>query len=182
MEIAVFPWFHFPYIYIYGYGTKRKRDFPLFAVNGIGKRNGTTVYICCNLKWKPKTKAQAIFLNPFTVCSSCKRKFVVCPFVDKEPKESYPFANSLNGRVQCEGGRGPRWLPQRWQQRFAVNQLGNDAQGWAISAMHEPVKSWKKKCSLLNCSSQDGGTLLLLLAAHLKETTCVGSFFFFWEL
>jgi hypothetical protein len=25
-------------------------------------------------------EAQAIFFNPFTVCSSCKRKFVVCPF------------------------------------------------------------------------------------------------------
>jgi hypothetical protein len=25
-----------------------------------------------------KTEAQAIFLNTFTVCSSCKQKFVVC--------------------------------------------------------------------------------------------------------
>jgi hypothetical protein len=31
---------------------------------------------------KRKTETHEIFLNPFTVCSSCKRKFVVCPFVD----------------------------------------------------------------------------------------------------
>jgi hypothetical protein len=34
-----------------------------------------------------KTEAQAIFLNPFTVRSSCKRKFIVCPFVDEETTE-----------------------------------------------------------------------------------------------
>ncbi len=33
-------------------------------------------------KIKRKTKAQAIFLNPFTVCSFCKRKFVFSQFVD----------------------------------------------------------------------------------------------------
>jgi hypothetical protein len=46
---------------------------------------------------KRKKKAQAIFLNPFTVCSSCKRKFVVCPFVDEETNGSFPFADGLNG-------------------------------------------------------------------------------------
>ncbi len=35
-----------------------------------------------NRKWK--TEAQAIFLNPFTVCSLCKWKFVVCLFVDEK--------------------------------------------------------------------------------------------------
>ncbi len=35
-----------------------------------------------NRKWN--MEAQVIFLNPFTVCSSCKREFVVFPFVDKE--------------------------------------------------------------------------------------------------
>ncbi len=44
-----------------------------------------------------KTEANAVFLSPSTVCSSCKRKFVVCPFVDKETNRSYPFANGLNG-------------------------------------------------------------------------------------
>jgi hypothetical protein len=38
----------------------------------------------------------AIFLNPFTVCSSCNRKFVICPFVDEEKNGHYPFANGLN--------------------------------------------------------------------------------------
>ncbi len=45
---------------------------------------------------KQKMKAQAIFLNLFTVCSSCKWKFVVCPLVDEKTNGSYPFANALN--------------------------------------------------------------------------------------
>jgi hypothetical protein len=44
-----------------------------------------------------RKEVQAIFLNPFTVCSSRKRKFDVCPFVDKETNRSNPFANRLNG-------------------------------------------------------------------------------------
>jgi hypothetical protein len=59
--------FHFPYIY---------------------------EYICCC--FKRKTEAQAIFLNLFTVCSSCKRKFVVCPSVNEETNGSYLFANGRN--------------------------------------------------------------------------------------
>ncbi len=43
---------------------------------------------------KQETEAQAIFLIWFTIGSSCKQKFVVCPFVDKE---SYQFANGLHG-------------------------------------------------------------------------------------
>jgi hypothetical protein len=42
-------------------------------------------------------EAWAIILYLFTVCSSCKPKFVVCPFVDEETNGSYPFANGLNG-------------------------------------------------------------------------------------
>ncbi len=41
--------------------------------------------------------SQRMFFNPFTVFSSCKRKFVVCPFVDEETNRSYPFANRLHG-------------------------------------------------------------------------------------
>ncbi len=41
-----------------------------------------------DIKWKEKKiEAQAIFLNLFTVCSSCKRKFVVCLFVMKKHTE-----------------------------------------------------------------------------------------------
>ncbi len=46
---------------------------------------------------KRKMEDQAIFLDSFTVYSLCKRKFVVCPFVYKETKGSYPFANGLTG-------------------------------------------------------------------------------------
>jgi hypothetical protein len=41
------------------------------------------------------SEAQAIFLNPFTVC--CEKRFVVCPFVYDKTNGSYPFANGLNG-------------------------------------------------------------------------------------
>jgi hypothetical protein len=44
-----------------------------------------------------QAETQAIFLNLFTVCSSCKWMFVVCPFVNEEINESYPFANGLKG-------------------------------------------------------------------------------------
>jgi hypothetical protein len=50
------------------------------------------IQICCC--YKRKTEAQPIFLIPFTVCSSCKRKFVVSLFVDEDTNRSYPFANS----------------------------------------------------------------------------------------
>jgi hypothetical protein len=36
---------------------------------------------------KHKTEAQAIFLNPFPVCSPCKQQFVVCLFLTKKQKE-----------------------------------------------------------------------------------------------
>jgi hypothetical protein len=35
-------------------------------------------------KIEHKMEVQAIFLKPFTVCTTCKQKFVVCPFVDEE--------------------------------------------------------------------------------------------------
>ncbi len=49
------------------------------------------------LSFQTENGSQAIFLNPFIVCSSCKRKIFICPFVYKETNGSYPFANRLNG-------------------------------------------------------------------------------------
>ncbi len=46
---------------------------------------------------KQERKVLAIFLNLFTVCSSCKRKFKIYPFVGEETYGSYPFSNGLNG-------------------------------------------------------------------------------------
>jgi hypothetical protein len=40
-----------------------------------------------DIKWK--TEAWEFFLNPFTICSLCKRKFVVCPLFDEETNGSY---------------------------------------------------------------------------------------------
>jgi hypothetical protein len=43
-------------------------------------------------------EAQAVFLNLYTVQSSCKHDFfVVFPFVGEETNGSYLFANKLNG-------------------------------------------------------------------------------------
>ncbi len=56
--------------------------------------NGTICKCCC---FKQKTKAQAIFLTPFTVCSSCKGKFVLCLFVSEETNGFYLFPNGSNG-------------------------------------------------------------------------------------
>jgi hypothetical protein len=42
-------------------------------------------------------EAQAIIIIPFTICSSCKRKFGICQFVGEETNGSYLFANGLNG-------------------------------------------------------------------------------------
>ncbi len=42
---------------------------------------------------KRKMETQAIFLYLFTVCSSGKCKFVICPFVDEETDGSYPTNN-----------------------------------------------------------------------------------------
>ncbi len=69
-------------IYIYIYLYENRTD---------GKRQ--LLYVCCI--WE--MEAQVVFLNPFSICSSCKRKFVVCPFVDEETNGSYPVANGLNG-------------------------------------------------------------------------------------
>ncbi len=67
--------------------------FPLYISLSI--YNYIYIYVCCC--FKQKTVAQAIFFNPFAVCSSCIRKFVVCPFVYAETNVSYPFAIGLNG-------------------------------------------------------------------------------------
>jgi hypothetical protein len=45
------------------------------------KDKKNSFFICAN---KRETEAQAIFLNPFTNCSSGKQKFVICRFVDEE--------------------------------------------------------------------------------------------------
>jgi hypothetical protein len=103
--------FRFPFIYIFWNGSVcistyiylHMLPFQYLYIYRIYKYtylyisfyNYIYVYICCSFKWK--AEAQAIFLNPFTVCSSCKRIFVVCPFVDEETNWSYLFTNRLNG-------------------------------------------------------------------------------------
>jgi hypothetical protein len=47
-----------------------------------------------------------VIFIPFTVCSSCRRKFVVCPFVDEETNGSYPFVNGQNGFNGLNGLNG----------------------------------------------------------------------------
>ncbi len=71
------------------FAAKQKLWFAVFSIN-------TYVYTAVS-NGKRKTEAQAIFINSFTVCSSCKRKFAVCLLDDEERNESYPFANGLKG-------------------------------------------------------------------------------------
>jgi hypothetical protein len=54
-------------------------------------------------KIKQETEAQAISLNLFTICSSCKQKFVVCPFADEENNRRCLFAYKLNGPNRQNG-------------------------------------------------------------------------------
>ncbi len=42
---------------------------------------------------KQKTEAKEYFSLMFTVCLSCKWKFVFCPCEGEETNGSYPFAN-----------------------------------------------------------------------------------------
>jgi hypothetical protein len=60
-------------------------------------RHGHLTFYENKINKKTENQAQAIFLNPFTVCQSCKRKLIVCPFVNEETNESCPFENGLNG-------------------------------------------------------------------------------------
>ncbi len=55
-----------------------------------------SIFISYYFKQIIESGSPAIFLNPFTVCSSCKWKFFVGPFVDKETNGIYSFANGLN--------------------------------------------------------------------------------------
>jgi hypothetical protein len=85
------------YIYIYIYVCcKRKTErgnFHLFTVNVIGKQmyiyteKGTIYTYDAISNGKSKKEAQVIFLNLFSVCSLCIRKFVFCPFFYEETKE-----------------------------------------------------------------------------------------------
>ncbi len=49
------------------------------------------------LPFQTENGSQLIFLNLFTVCSSCQRRFVVCPFDYEETNGNYLFGNGLNG-------------------------------------------------------------------------------------
>ncbi len=57
---------------------------------------------------------QAIFLKPFTVCSTFKREFVVCPIFCEEANSSSLFANGLYGLAHvCVHVAVSMWLKKR---------------------------------------------------------------------
>jgi hypothetical protein len=69
----------------------------VYIYNLYNYGNGIYIYVYI-LPFQIENGSQAIFLNPFTVCSSCERKFVVCPFVvETNGSYPFPFANRLNG-------------------------------------------------------------------------------------
>ncbi len=43
------------------------------------------------------------FFNPFTICSTCKQKFFIWPFIYEEPNGIYPFPSRLNGLNRLNG-------------------------------------------------------------------------------
>ncbi len=55
------------------------------------------MFIKCGrrFKWKIENGSPGDFVNLFIVCSSCQRKFVICPFLDEETNGSYRFAKGL---------------------------------------------------------------------------------------
>jgi hypothetical protein len=103
-------------MFIYAYYIRIYTYMPVhtntYMKNGTNRNGNFYLYICIYLylyvyhiyiygygavsKEKRKTEARAIFINPCTICSSCKWKFIVCPSVDKDTNGSYPFANGLN--------------------------------------------------------------------------------------
>jgi hypothetical protein len=76
--------------------TWKHREMETWRHGGMetGTWNSDVLYKKSNEKQKSDP---AFFLNPFTICSSCNRKFDLCPFIDEETNGSYPFANGLNG-------------------------------------------------------------------------------------
>jgi hypothetical protein len=93
-EIDIFHYFRFLYIYIYTvcatFSIYIRYIYTHWKPNYIytvHKENITIyIHIC---RFKQKTEGQKIFLNPFTVCPSCKPKFVVCLFVEEETNGNY---------------------------------------------------------------------------------------------
>ncbi len=92
----------------------------------------TYIYICCRFKRKTETEAQAIFLNPFTVFSSCKRKRTkrICPsfghwrvmvgktdhvmlLVPGPDERGRGFVKILDFKVNCVLGKETRSLHSR---------------------------------------------------------------------
>jgi hypothetical protein len=84
--------------------NKQKLPFSISPVFRLRKHREMETWRNGNMEtWRPRTwrhqmdnGAQAIFLNPFDVCSSCKRKLVVYPFAGTKTNGIYMFANGLN--------------------------------------------------------------------------------------
>ncbi len=72
-------------------------------------------------KINQKTEAQSVFLGPFTVCSSRKRKFVICLSVDEEKNRSHPFANGLD-RLNRLDAHTKRLLTKRLLDKTSPNK------------------------------------------------------------
>ncbi len=122
--------FHFPFA-----ANKWKLPFSMSSICRIYRVISIYIYylykkhnyinICCYFKRKIENRSPGNFLYPFTICSSCKRKFVVYPFVDKEANGRYSFANRLNGLAHL-------WLVYMYirqgQRDFSMN--ANDSAWW----------------------------------------------------
>ncbi len=82
--------------------------------------------MCCN--FKRKTEAQAIFLNPFTVCSSRKRKFAICQIVHEETK----------GKLSvCKRPKGTR---QMYQSLIIIKTVFAIIRCWENTMQHKKLE------------------------------------------
>jgi hypothetical protein len=76
--------------------------------------NHRVLFIVCRFADQGNQTSVYSFCFPFTVCSICKRKLIICLFVDKETNGSFLFANRLNGINGLNG------LAHLWQHQIHV--------------------------------------------------------------
>jgi hypothetical protein len=125
--------FHYPlvwffiYIYIYIY---IETSAYIYNVNG-------TIYICCCFKWK--TEDQAIFLNPFFVCSWCKleiyclsvcwqRNWVICLHTDLTDLAHLCENGSIDREVYWAEARAMSQVWGEWGTSTTVYIIGKGMQ------------------------------------------------------
>jgi hypothetical protein len=98
----------------------------LFGAQKIQRKKN----ICYRFKQKMENGSPGNLLNPFTICSSWKLKFVICPFVYEETNGKYPFANGLHRLAH-------------------VNDSMSSTKSPHVPTIPSPTKTWKNLMHLV---------------------------------